>query len=310
MKISRILESIESAGSLAEYVISGFDVDQEALYDELWLIASNDGDSYKKRDAKGAVEKAFREHQRDAAMQLRDDYSVVKERLIKDLAKRWQNEDVEVGDPLEEQVSFSKIHKAARNVVNEGVWQRELAKLGLDVERIPLSADDIAPYIGPIITLMLTRNGHEVDAASKSQAKMMFSMLRKLAAESDERSFGEMLAEASGGDKAYSFYVNKAHEMFLNEVAKGIKKVAGGKAERVDVKGRSVVWLEYYGQDSSDMDLEFNCSLIDKAPDVTVHWDVRSAYTGAGKDEGSMTKREGVLKPSDVVALFSEKFGR
>lgn len=306
MKTSRILESIETATPMVE--MGGLDPDQERLYDELYLIASNDGSSYKKRDAKGAVDKAFREHQKNEATRLREDFSVVKKKLVKDLAKRWQNEDVEGGgEPLEEMVSYSNIYKAAKNVVNETVWKRELAKLGLDVEKIPLSAEDISPYIGPIITLMLTRNGYSVDASSKAQAKRMLTTLKQLASESENVSFQEVLAEAKG--RSFADFQKKAMSDFLRSAIPRIKKIAGNKAERVEVSGVTVPLLKYEGQDMSDMDLKVVMSIV-PMQDFRVelmHW-----YESAmdGKKKGTISTKTGLLTTDTLVQTFQNAFGR
>ena len=61
---------------------SGLDVDQERLWDVLWGMALDDGTAYRKMDAKGAVEKAFKMHRRDTDRALAADFK----RLSKDLA--------------------------------------------------------------------------------------------------------------------------------------------------------------------------------------------------------------------------------
>lgn len=65
------------------------DSDQEDLYNKLWMIASNDGDSYKKRDATGAVDKAWREWKKIEDRRLREDFRAIKKQMAADLKKRW-----------------------------------------------------------------------------------------------------------------------------------------------------------------------------------------------------------------------------
>lgn len=69
--------------------LTEMDADQERLYDDLMLRAENEGGFYRKRDAKGAVEYSFNEYLKDIRIRAREDYSVVKAKLIKDLSKRW-----------------------------------------------------------------------------------------------------------------------------------------------------------------------------------------------------------------------------
>lgn len=66
------------------------DADQEHLYNELFSYASNYGDFYRKKDAKGAVEYAFKEYMRTLDGTTRADFKVIKAKLVKDLAKRWK----------------------------------------------------------------------------------------------------------------------------------------------------------------------------------------------------------------------------
>ena len=68
----------------------GMDSDQEILYDALMLIAENDGDSYRKQDAKGAVEKAFQGYQRTKQDDLRDDFKAIKKKLSNTLGQEWK----------------------------------------------------------------------------------------------------------------------------------------------------------------------------------------------------------------------------
>ena len=73
---------------------TAMDSDEEALYDALWMIASNDGDSYRKRDAKGAIQKAWMEWQKLESQRNRENWQGVQRVLEKDLAKRWAKGEV------------------------------------------------------------------------------------------------------------------------------------------------------------------------------------------------------------------------
>jgi hypothetical protein len=64
--------------------------DMRDMYDELWLIASNDGESYRKRDAKGAIEKAWAEYQKNERTRMREDFKEILPKLKKDLERYWK----------------------------------------------------------------------------------------------------------------------------------------------------------------------------------------------------------------------------
>lgn len=76
------------------------DADQEHLYNELFSYASNYGDFYRKKDAKGAVEYAFKEYMRTLDGTTRADFKVIKSKLVKDLAKRWKTKAEDVDEAL------------------------------------------------------------------------------------------------------------------------------------------------------------------------------------------------------------------
>jgi CRISPR/Cas system type I-B associated protein Csh2 (Cas7 group RAMP superfamily) len=68
---------------------TGLDPDGEKLYDVLWNYASNDGDSYRKKDAAGAIKKAWAEWQKDRSRDERETYQAIEKKLVKDLGARW-----------------------------------------------------------------------------------------------------------------------------------------------------------------------------------------------------------------------------
>jgi len=81
--------SLEEAGMGAQSVVPGLDPDQERIFDTIVLMATNDGASYKKRDAKGAVKRAATQHKRDAASDLAFDLKKVEPYATKEVARRW-----------------------------------------------------------------------------------------------------------------------------------------------------------------------------------------------------------------------------
>jgi hypothetical protein len=68
---------------------SGLDPQQEHLWDSLWLIATNDGSSYAKRDAKGAVAKAFKDYSRSESRRIREDFGVIQREMTTQLGGYW-----------------------------------------------------------------------------------------------------------------------------------------------------------------------------------------------------------------------------
>lgn len=66
------------------------DSEEEALYDAIWMRATNDGDSYRKRDAAGAVTKGWLEWQKDEGQRNRENWRGIKRDLVKDLTAYWE----------------------------------------------------------------------------------------------------------------------------------------------------------------------------------------------------------------------------
>lgn len=63
----------------------------DSVIDELWRLATNDGENYKTRDAASAVRKAFVEYQRIQREAERENFREIREGLIRDLAEYWKN---------------------------------------------------------------------------------------------------------------------------------------------------------------------------------------------------------------------------
>lgn len=70
----------------------GLDPSQEDLFDALLLIAENDGDAYRSRDARKAVQNAWREWKAETDENLREDFRVVGPKIEKALRDRWARE--------------------------------------------------------------------------------------------------------------------------------------------------------------------------------------------------------------------------
>ena len=73
----------------------GLDPSQEELYDALMLIAENDGDAYRKRDANMAVASAWAEWKKEHDQNLREDFRVVQKKLVKALQDQWKRHEAE-----------------------------------------------------------------------------------------------------------------------------------------------------------------------------------------------------------------------
>jgi hypothetical protein len=72
--------------------VNTFDPQQEALFDMLLNMAANDGDAYRDgKNAKRAIETAYREYTRNVETMLREDFSVVRPIAITQLTKRWRS---------------------------------------------------------------------------------------------------------------------------------------------------------------------------------------------------------------------------
>lgn len=73
----------------------GLDADEERLFEALLLIAENDGDAYRARDAKTAVMKAWRAWKEETDTNLREDYRTIFPKVVKALEARWARESRE-----------------------------------------------------------------------------------------------------------------------------------------------------------------------------------------------------------------------
>jgi len=62
---------------------------EDDFYKEIMLVAENDGDSYRKKDAKGAIEKAIKQIRRYLMEDFDEEAKKVKASLVKDLSKEW-----------------------------------------------------------------------------------------------------------------------------------------------------------------------------------------------------------------------------
>ena len=63
------------------------------LFNALFLIASNDGDSYRKKDAAGAAKKAADYYLTLMMRDLRSDIKAEKPKVVAELKKRWKQAD-------------------------------------------------------------------------------------------------------------------------------------------------------------------------------------------------------------------------
>jgi hypothetical protein len=86
--INMLLSDIKSSGSTDKKFYAMLE-DRE-LFDELLLIASNDGDSYRKRDVLGAVKKASDYYLTMAMKELLADLKDERPRVVAELKKRWK----------------------------------------------------------------------------------------------------------------------------------------------------------------------------------------------------------------------------
>jgi len=100
---------------------------------------------------------------------------------------------------------------------------------------------------------------------------------------------------------SYADYVYQGEALFLQEAAKRINSMARGhgKARVVRQGGRSP-FLVYEGEDMNDISLEVTFSMWSSGPaDVTLAYDVRSAYSGNRND--TIPYKQGMLRPETLV---------
>lgn len=126
-------------------------------------------------------------------------------------------------------------------------------------------------------------------------------------AESADEPEGAELSESEKG--SYGRYLVNADAAFLNAAAKKIKKLAGSRAERVEVKkGRTSAWIEYIGTDRSDFDLEWWAHVVmgREWPQVTVHIERKTIH---GKHSREVKTTQGMLTVDEFVRYFAHDAG-
>jgi hypothetical protein len=92
--ISKLIDKLKGTDKKAG-MFSHLDADQESIADELYMMASNDGAAYKKRDADGAAKKAMRELQQSKTRDLNHDMKMAHKSVVKALKARWRQSDKE-----------------------------------------------------------------------------------------------------------------------------------------------------------------------------------------------------------------------
>jgi len=119
---------------------------------------------------------------------------------------------------------------------------------------------------------------------------------------------GKRLEEAAG--KSFYDYLGDASENFLKSAIKPIKKVAGSHAEKVMVmRRRNTSWLEYTGQDRSDMDIRFSAYVLPGDGFDAIL--TISGMDGYGKHiEKDVRTKAGQLDADMIVGHFRDVFGR
>lgn len=72
-----------------EVLSEGF-MDESEIKKGVLLIARDDGDSYRKKDVAGAIDKASKEYVDSVSQRLKDDISEMKKELVSKLKKIWK----------------------------------------------------------------------------------------------------------------------------------------------------------------------------------------------------------------------------
>jgi hypothetical protein len=85
----------EGQGQGEQQKTASMDPQQEELFDALMLIAENDGDAYRKRDAAMAVASAWAEWKKEHDQNLREDFRAIQKNLVKALQAQWARAEAE-----------------------------------------------------------------------------------------------------------------------------------------------------------------------------------------------------------------------
>jgi hypothetical protein len=110
--------------------------------------------------------------------------------------------------------------------------------------------------------------------------------------------------------KSWYDYELEAQKAFLLDLAKQIREVAGGHAETVEVKrGRSVVWLEYEGQDLADLDMQWRCHMVTDVEPHTVGFYWTGKSVNKGDFDGDAKYKTGEFTVDHALAHFKAAFG-
>jgi len=115
---------------------------------------------------------------------------------------------------------------------------------------------------------------------------------------------------AEGKSKSYADYEKQASVDFLKSAVPGIKKIAGGHAEKVRVvSGVIAPHLSYEGQDASDIDLSVIMSVFPSGENK-VKLIVMTDRSGSHDPDEVYELKKGVMTTSFIVNAFHGKFGR
>lgn len=92
-KVSYKKESLEErfgrANDIKKFFAAQLDSSQEAMFNEVVLMAMNEGRFYPKRDAKGAVDYAIKEYIKNKNQEMREDSRVVHKHAVKEVKRQW-----------------------------------------------------------------------------------------------------------------------------------------------------------------------------------------------------------------------------
>lgn len=78
-------------GTMREVMLgeAAMDPSQEEMFDEIVLMAVNEGSFYPKRDAKGAVAQAWKDYLRFKTEAMREDFRAIAATAAKEVLKQW-----------------------------------------------------------------------------------------------------------------------------------------------------------------------------------------------------------------------------
>lgn len=147
----------------------------------------------------------------------------------------------------------------------------------------------------------------------RNMSRMIDAVMGDVAVGRGHRGLSESrIEEESGTGRTWAEYEADALMAFLDDVAKGIKSMAGGHAESVKVvRARPHIRIEYKGQNRSNIDMEWSGYITPGLAnhEVWVNVDFKVADGGMSMSR-EVRLKSGTATPQILVNLFAVAFGK